>query len=134
MQQAEDGSIYWTEFDRSDTQIKFFIPRGQTAYNITLAARVDNRQDSIELPLQVRVENAYGLYLIDTVVLRLVESDMSERRSSVAMREMAVRLSRSCMLPMAGLYSLTVQPLQEADVSGLVAIGIELTEEGSHLD
>lgn len=127
-QSEQDSSIYWQKFDLSGIQIDFFVPRGRVSYVVTLAARIDNRQDSLELPLRVRMENAYGLYLIDTVVLRLPDLRASRVRSSVAMREMNTRLDLICQLPMAGLYSCVVEPLQAPDAMGLVAVGLELTE------
>ncbi len=114
----------WHTGERLDFQL--FIPRGGSTYRVSVLLRTDNRCNSENITLSVRLRCGTQYNRADTLHIPLAEAPGIWHGRGVAVMEHQITLYHSIAPPQAGLYTLTVSPIRNNTTQGVQSVGVHM--------
>lgn len=116
--------MQWTPYVKGGNSLNVLIAQGQQSYEVLLAARVDNRIDSLWVPAVI---SAYD-YKKHIVLLDTIRFDLDKgSRSNVMQQEVIARLKKPFVPRATGIYKFSLRALYDESLEGLVSWGIVLS-------
>lgn len=119
-------SLPSAEWTNQDPIVVELLSKSQAEQRyISLVLRHDSRMDTLELPLELSLEN-YRNELIwrDSIVLTLAEAPGQWQDLRVSVQEVSWQSKQAIPIPYSGIYRLEVRSLREKGTPGIVAIGL----------